>query len=133
MENTNPKIAIIGYGSMGKEIERIAKEQGIEVTDIFELDSKLDVTKSYDFDVAIDFSFPDQVMENLKAVTALKKDLVLGTTGWYDRKEEVAKLVLLIGVVLLPPPPVVVVSWWCQRMLHDVHPFLSFFHYVSWV
>ena len=97
MENTNPKIAIIGYGSMGKEIERIAREQGIEVTDIFELDSKLDAAKNYDFDVAIDFSFPDQVMENLKAVTALKKNLVLGTTGWYERKEEVAKIVEAAG------------------------------------
>jgi len=97
MNTTTPKIAIIGYGSMGKEIERLAKEQNIIVTDIFDFDNKLS-DKKYDFDVAIDFSFPDSVEENLRIISAIKKNLVIGTTGWYQKKEEFAKLICKEGI-----------------------------------
>ena len=95
-----PKIAIIGYGSMGKEIEHLAKEQNIIVTDIFDIENKLSA-KNYDFDVAIDFSFPDAVEENLKIVSSMNKNLVLGTTGWYHNKEKFAEIISKadIGVV----------------------------------
>lgn len=91
--NTQLKIALIGYGAMGKEIERIAIEKGIVVTDIFDIDSKIDPNKKYEFDVAIDFTQPDSIKHNLLACANLKKNIVIGTTGWYDKKDEFKSIV----------------------------------------
>lgn len=82
MKTRKPKIAIVGYGSMGKEIEAVAKEEGIVVTDIFEIDYLLDPNKKYKFDVAIDFSNPEAVLFNVRTLIKMKKNIVLGTTGW---------------------------------------------------
>lgn len=82
MPSEKPKIAIIGYGSMGKEVENIARQRNFTVTDIFELPDKINPKKKYLFDVAIDFSYADSVLENVEAVAALKRNIVIGTTGW---------------------------------------------------
>jgi len=93
MNSTLPKIAIIGYGSMGKEIEKAALSRGFQITNIFEIDKPIDENKKYDFDVAIDFTFPDSVIENVKKLSLLKKNIVLGTTGWQAHTEEIEKWV----------------------------------------
>jgi 4-hydroxy-tetrahydrodipicolinate reductase len=77
-----PKIAVIGYGAMGRQIESVCLANGLAITEIFDIDSKIDIRKSYAFDVAIDFSFPAAVLDNAKAVSKLGKNLVIGTTGW---------------------------------------------------
>ncbi len=82
MENVKLKIALIGYGAMGKEIEKTAKRNGIVITDIFELDSKISSSKKYDFDVAIDFGYSEFVRENVEVLSKLNKNIVIGTTGW---------------------------------------------------
>lgn len=82
MKTTNPKIAIVGYGTMGKEIEAVAKEKGIIITDIFDIDYPIDINKKYKFDVAIDFSNPDAVFPNVRTLIKMGKNIVLGTTGW---------------------------------------------------
>jgi 4-hydroxy-tetrahydrodipicolinate reductase len=96
-----PKIAIVGYGSMGKEVEHIARDKGYIITDIFEIDNPLENHREYDFDVAIDFSFPDTVVENVKLLSELKKSIVLGTTGWYDKKDTIRELVEKTGIGLI--------------------------------
>jgi 4-hydroxy-tetrahydrodipicolinate reductase len=88
-----PKIALLGYGTMGREIEKLAIQKGYEITDIFELDSPIDVKKSYKFDVAIDFTYPKAVQDNVQILTNLKKNIVIGTTGWYDSKRYVDEMV----------------------------------------
>lgn len=100
MDN-NLKIALIGYGSMGKEIERIALEQNIEITDIFDIDAPISDTSKYNFDVAIDFSYPDAVLSNLSAVAKLNKNLVIGTTGWIQHIDKIKEIVenSQIGVI----------------------------------
>ncbi|HPO62549.1 MAG TPA: hypothetical protein PK762_05655, partial [Candidatus Kapabacteria bacterium] len=50
-----PKIAIIGYGAMGKEIKLQAEQLGYTITDIFDIDNVIE-PKDYSFDVALDFS-----------------------------------------------------------------------------
>jgi 4-hydroxy-tetrahydrodipicolinate reductase len=90
--NELPKIAIFGYGSMGREIERLAREQGFVVSDIFDVDSLPVAGKTYDFDVAIDFTQPDAVISNAKLVTGMGRNMVIGTTGWLDRKDEARAL-----------------------------------------
>jgi len=92
-DNNQFKLAIIGYGQMGREIERVAKSQGINVTEIFEIDNPVSSDKDYAFDIAIDFSYPENVLANIENVAKLGKNLVVGTTGWYDKIDYVKRIV----------------------------------------
>lgn len=87
-----PKIAIIGYGSMGKEVEKIAIANNIKITEIFDLERKINVNQNYEFDVAIDFSLPDAVFDNMQIIAKLNKNCVIGTTGWFEHFEKIKKL-----------------------------------------
>ncbi|HRT67132.1 MAG TPA: NAD(P)-binding domain-containing protein, partial [Bacteroidota bacterium] len=89
MENKLPRIAIIGYGNMGKELESLALEKGYQITNIFEIDNPISKATDFNFDVAIDFSTPASVIENIKILAENRKNIVIGTTGWYDKFEEV--------------------------------------------
>jgi 4-hydroxy-tetrahydrodipicolinate reductase len=84
------KIALLGYGKMGKVIERIALERGHEIvlrkagTDTFDgLENA---------DVAIDFSVPDAAVGNISACLDSNIPVVSGTTGWLDRYEDMTAL-----------------------------------------
>ncbi|MGA2297252.1 MAG: 4-hydroxy-tetrahydrodipicolinate reductase [FCB group bacterium] len=98
MNNNLPKIAIVGYGFMGKEIELLAKQQQFIVTDIFDIDSPIEPQKSYDFEVAIDFTLPDAVMENIKILSNMQKNIVLGTTGWLHKESIIKDMVKFSGI-----------------------------------
>lgn len=98
MTTNYPKIALIGYGSMGKEVHRIAQEKGIIISDIFDIDSLPTPSNDYDFDVAIDFSQPDAVLSNIDIMCQLKKNVVIGTTGWFNDLEQVSKLINEAGI-----------------------------------
>ncbi len=87
-----PKIAIIGYGKMGKEIEKVALEKGIIVSDIFDIDRPIDPNKKYEFETAIEFTSPDAVMANIRLLSQMKKNIVVGTTGWYNDFDEAKQL-----------------------------------------
>jgi len=80
------KIALFGYGKMGKTIERIAIERGHEIV------AKIDVdTVNYDIsqaDVAIDFSVPGEAFNNINICFDKKVPIVSGTTGWLDKYSE---------------------------------------------
>lgn len=89
-----PKIALFGYGNMGKTIEILAKEKQIQITDIFDVNSQINPDVVYDFDVAIDFSIPDAVLENVKIISNMGKNIVIGTTGWHEKMEQVQQLCL---------------------------------------
>ena len=92
------RISIIGYGRMGKEIEAAAIGKGIEVVSIIDPSAsgrnifrKIDQSSLANADVAIDFSAPNAVIENIEAVAALGKNIVVGTTGWQDNIEKARK------------------------------------------
>ncbi len=79
------KLAIVGYGKMGKEIEKYAHESGCKVEVI--IDNEQDWEKyrsqlSQLVDVAIEFTSPGVVVQNLKKLMDLKIPAVTGTTGW---------------------------------------------------
>lgn len=93
MEQNKPKIAIVGYGAMGKEIEKLAADENFRISGIYDIDNKLSKTENYDFDIAIDFSLPEAVLENIEILSGHGKSIVVGTTGWYDKIDEVKKLV----------------------------------------
>jgi len=95
------KIAIVGYGQMGREIERQARRRGYEVTDIFDSNYPLDTSKSYSFDVAIEFTEPTQTVDNIKKLADMGKNIVVGTTGWLHEKEGVEKYITDSGTGLV--------------------------------
>ena len=88
------KIALLGYGKMGKEIETLALERGHSV--ILKINSKnkaeLTIEALRKCDVAIEFSRPDSVMENINRCFEVNLPLVVGTTGWYAELENVKVL-----------------------------------------
>ena len=91
-------IALIGHGKMGKEIESVAKEKGVKVVAIFTDENNtggLGLTPEAlrSVDVCIDFSAPASVLDNIESVAECGKNIVVGTTGWYDRMETVKKIV----------------------------------------
>lgn len=90
------KIALVGYGNMGKIIEEIVAEQKTNtIVSISYQDGNklLDISGIKKADVVIDFTSPEIVMDNITQITALKKPLVVGTTGWYDQLDKVERMV----------------------------------------
>ena len=99
-------IALIGYGRMGKEVEIAAKEKGMKVVQVFtggNNSSGPGINKSSlkGVDVCIDFSTPEAVIDNIQAAAECGKDIVVGTTGWYDRLDQVRTLVKAKRIGLL--------------------------------
>jgi|BEDMetMinimDraft_2_1075160.scaffolds.fasta_scaffold00200_6 dihydrodipicolinate reductase len=92
-------ISIIGYGRMGHEVKKLADILNINVKSIIDptdpeaTHNRITNESMKDVDVAIDFSKPDAVLENVKAVAENKVNIVVGTTGWYDRLPIVTKIV----------------------------------------
>jgi len=88
------KIALLGYGRMGKEIERIALERNHEI--LLKIDSFDDWNEHiYNFlqaDVAIEFSTPTTVLDNIMKCFSANVPVVVGTTAWYEQLETVRNL-----------------------------------------
>ena len=85
------KIALIGYGKMGKTIEQIAIARGHEIVARIDIDNQDDFT-SPEFksaDVAIEFSQPQSAMDNYRRAFAAGVKVVSGTTGWLESMPEV--------------------------------------------
>jgi 4-hydroxy-tetrahydrodipicolinate reductase len=87
------KIAIIGYGKMGKEIESIAKERGHEIVQTFDSSQPLRGEDLESCDIAIEFSRPELAAHHIMICAAAGKPVVVGTTGWYEQFEDVANAV----------------------------------------
>ncbi|WP_353160469.1 4-hydroxy-tetrahydrodipicolinate reductase [Myroides odoratus] len=80
-------IALLGYGKMGKIIERIAIERGHSIVYIKQREQ---VTGSLEqADVAIDFSVPSIAVANIKEALAVQVPVVCGTTGWLEHYSEI--------------------------------------------
>jgi len=77
------KIALFGYGKMGKTIERIAIDRGHEIVAKIDVDTiKKDISEA---DVAIDFSVPTEAFNNINICFNSNIPIVSGTTGWLDK------------------------------------------------
>ncbi len=83
------RVAILGYGAMGKEVERLAPSLGCEIVYIYDVEQPINELSPSDFDVAIDFTTPDVVMQNIQTLCALERPIVIGTTGWYQHMHDV--------------------------------------------
>lgn len=86
------KLALVGLGKMGKMVEKSAVNRGhIVATKI----GRSDWSKPHldDIDVCIEFTTPDAAIENIKRLAKHKKNIVVGTTGWYQNLDEVKEIV----------------------------------------
>lgn len=85
------KIALLGYGKMGKEIEKIALERKHEIILKIGVENLADLTVENlsKADVAIEFSTPESAVENIKKCFTAKVPVVIGTTGWLNKLEEI--------------------------------------------
>ena len=86
------RIILIGYGAMGKEIESLAPGMDCEVVGVHDVDDPITKGASVEYDVAIDFTQPDVVLNNAVAVANAGKNLVIGTTGWYDHIDRIKEI-----------------------------------------
>lgn len=87
-------IALIGYGKMGKEIEAIALKRNHKIVLKVDISNAETVTKE-DFqkaDVAIEFTTPHTVIDNIKKCFDASLPVVVGTTGWYEHFPEIKML-----------------------------------------
>jgi 4-hydroxy-tetrahydrodipicolinate reductase len=96
------RIALIGYGKMGHEIEAAAVEQGETIAGTFDIGNPVDVASLANVDVCIEFSTPQTVLQNIRIALEAKKDIVIGTTGWYERLPEIRPLVKDSGLLYSP-------------------------------
>ncbi|RYD93590.1 MAG: 4-hydroxy-tetrahydrodipicolinate reductase [Sphingobacteriales bacterium] len=84
------KIALLGYGKMGKVIERIALERGHEI--VLRKTASDSFAGLEDADAAIDFSIPDAAVGNISACLEGNIPVVSGTTGWLEKYHDMAQL-----------------------------------------
>lgn len=84
------KIALLGYGKMGKEIEKIALERGHEI--VLKKTEENDFNGLENVDVAIDFSIPTAATENISTCFNYNIPVVSGTTGWLEQYDEMVVL-----------------------------------------
>lgn len=103
-------IAIVGYGKMGHIIQKIALGKGINIKakiDPIAQDAthkEINEEALKDVDVCIEFTAPDVAVDNIKTIAALKKNIVVGTTAWYDGIEEAEKAVEENNIGLIYSP-----------------------------
>jgi 4-hydroxy-tetrahydrodipicolinate reductase len=98
----NAKLAIVGYGKMGKLIELLAPEYGFTVHARLDLDD--DLRQAAGADVAVEFTLPSAVVANVEALSALNVPVVTGTTGWTDQMDRVSAAVERHGTGLVWSP-----------------------------
>ncbi|MBA5791284.1 4-hydroxy-tetrahydrodipicolinate reductase [Flavobacterium sp. xlx-214] len=84
------KIALLGYGKMGKEIEKIALERGHEI--VLRKTEENDFSGLENADVAIDFSIPTAAIENVSTCFNHNIPVISGTTGWLENYQDMVAL-----------------------------------------
>jgi len=91
------RLLVLGAGKTGSFVSEVAKERGhaAKVLTSAENAEARALTPDFlsDYDAAIDFTTPDAVLKNIAACVQQRLPLIVGTTGWYDKVEEVRQLV----------------------------------------
>lgn len=86
------KIALLGYGRMGMEVEKVALERSHEVTLIVHSKDKSRIDNLEEADVVIDFTLPEVAKEHILSAFEANVPIVVGTTGWYEQLEELTRI-----------------------------------------
>jgi 4-hydroxy-tetrahydrodipicolinate reductase len=85
------KIALLGYGKMGKAVEKIALAKNHEIVYKVNLENAMNFMpiSLQNVDVAIDFSMPSAAVDNILKCFEYRVPIIVGTTGWYDQFDEI--------------------------------------------
>jgi 4-hydroxy-tetrahydrodipicolinate reductase len=93
----NVKLALVGYGKMGKMIEAVATHRGHAVTARFDVENAGGAALGREAlagaEVAFEFTAPEAALGNIRRLVELDVKVVVGTTGWYEGLPEVRRLV----------------------------------------
>ena len=92
------RIALVGYGRMGKAIDAISDEHGCHVVERLDIHNNrngegLESSSLNDVDVAIEFSLPESVVSNVTKLAARGINVIIGTTGWEKDEPVLRRLV----------------------------------------
>jgi 4-hydroxy-tetrahydrodipicolinate reductase len=101
---SGPRVLLMGYGRMGRLVELLAPEAGVEIVGRVDIDNADRPDDWPSADVAIDFSIASAVPGNARQLAARGTHLVIGTTGWQDEEEALRRELAAqpIGVVFAP-------------------------------
>ena len=95
------RLLLVGYGRMGKLVERLASDYGFEVVGHLDDTNNIGgvgIPLAPDADVAVEFSVPSAVAENLPKLAARKMNVVIGTTGWHEHEQAMKKIAADAGI-----------------------------------
>jgi 4-hydroxy-tetrahydrodipicolinate reductase len=99
------RVLVLGVGKTGKLVAQVAAEHGhsVHVLDAKENKDAAGLTAPFvaGFDVVIDFTTPEAVVQNMRACLATGAKMVIGTTGWYDKLADMRALAERRGAGLL--------------------------------
>jgi 4-hydroxy-tetrahydrodipicolinate reductase len=100
------KLALLGYGKMGRLVETIALRQGLEIGPRLDIDdnpggSGITPASMEGVDAAVEFSQPEAVLPNIEAAARAGVNLVVGTTGWAANRGKVERIVRDSGIGLV--------------------------------
>jgi 4-hydroxy-tetrahydrodipicolinate reductase len=101
------RLLLVGYGRMGKLVERLAPEHGFEVVGRLDDTNNIGgagIPSAPDADVAVEFSVPSAVAENLPRLAARKMNVVIGTTGWNEHEAALKNVAANAGIGVVAAP-----------------------------
>src|SRR5260370_10072920 len=102
------ELLILGRGKTGSQVAEVARERKHHVTVVGAAENEdctaLTPDKLHDIQVVIDFTVPDCAVANIEACLRAGKNMVVGTTGWYDELDRIRELVKVhdVGFVYAP-------------------------------
>ena len=86
-------LAIVGFGKMGKEIESVMDKNVFTLAGKYDIDNEIKSSLNTPVDVAIEFTSPKSVIDNIEFLASKKINIVCGTTGWYDNAQQVKEII----------------------------------------
>lgn len=98
------RLLLVGYGRMGRIVERLSPDYGFEVVGRLDDTNNIGavgIPSAPDADVAIDFSVPSAVVENLPKLAERRINIVIGTTGWNAHEERMRHIVAESGIAVV--------------------------------
>jgi len=98
------KIALVGYGRMGRAVDEVAGAAGHDVVARLGPQDPIHVETLRDAEVALEFTNPHSAVANVQRVSAAGADLVVGTTGWLEGLEDVTAIVREAGIGMVYAP-----------------------------
>ena len=115
---TPPRVALMGYGKMGRALRQLAVDRGWVVSGIVERD-KGGLNALGGADVAIEFTAPGAAVDNIRAALAAGCPIVVGTTGWYDELPTIEQEVARANGALLWAPNFALGAVLFQRIVEE--------------